>query len=58
MIKNLCFSHSVSRKDLQSSPPSDNFTKTPLNFEEIIFSQNISQVSLKELKWREFFPPH
>jgi hypothetical protein len=29
-----------------------------LNFEEIIFSQNISQVSLKELKWREFFPPH
>jgi hypothetical protein len=32
-----------------------------LNFAEIVFAQNTSHVSLKELKWRRFLPsiePH
>jgi hypothetical protein len=49
MIKNLC---------LRSIPHSGNFTKTTLNFAEIVFTQSTSQVSLKELKWRGFSPPH
>jgi hypothetical protein len=52
------FSRSVSGKDLQYSPHSSNFTKTPFNFVEIVFTQNISQVSLKELKWIGFLQPH
>jgi hypothetical protein len=37
MIKNLCFPHCVSGKDMQSSYHSGNFTKTPLNLAEIVF---------------------
>jgi hypothetical protein len=37
MIKKLCFPHSVSGKDLQSGYYLGNFTKTLLNFAEIVF---------------------
>jgi hypothetical protein len=33
---------------MQSSPYVLNFTKSPLNFAEIVFAQNTSQVSLKK----------
>jgi hypothetical protein len=52
MIKNLFFS-SRKRKSIRSI----NFTKTPLNFAKIVFAQNTSYVSLKELKWGDFCHP-